>query len=89
MNNDSINAQDKQAKIRLLISLVQDEFVKIKPEEYNLVDEQIIPSKTKYSSIRQYNPKKPKKCDSNILFELASLVLCMTFSFMMRKTLLS
>ena len=41
--------------------MVQDEFVKIEPEEHNSVDEHIIPSKTKYSSIRQYNPKKPKK----------------------------
>ena len=33
----------------------------MEPEEYHSVDEQIIPSKTKYSSIRQYNPKKPVK----------------------------
>ena len=28
---------------------------------YPLVEEQIIPSKTKFSSIQQYNPRKPKK----------------------------
>ena len=41
--------------------MVRDEFVKIESEEHNSVDEKIIPSKTKYSFIRQYNPKKPKK----------------------------
>ena len=39
VNNDSINAQDKLDKIYPL---------KIEPEEYNSVDEQIILSKTKY-----------------------------------------
>ena len=48
-------------KIRPLISMVQDEFVKMEPEECNSVDKQIILLKTKYLSIRQYNPKKPKK----------------------------
>ena len=58
VNNDTINVQDKLAKILRLISMVQDEFVKIEPKEYNSVEEQVIPLKTKYSSIRQYNPKK-------------------------------
>ena len=61
VNNDSINTQGKLAKVPSFISIVQDEFVKIEPEEYNLFDEQVIPLKAKYSSIRQYNPKKPKK----------------------------
>ena len=34
MNNNSINAQDKLAKIRPLISMVRDEIVKIEPEKY-------------------------------------------------------
>ena len=59
--NGSINAQDKLDQIRPLISMVQEEFVKKELEEYNLVDEQIIPLKKKYLSIRQYNPKKLKK----------------------------
>ena len=41
--------------------MVQEKFVKIEPEEYNLVNEQIIPPKRKYSPIRQYNAKKPRK----------------------------
>ena len=32
------------------------------PEVENSVDEQIIPAKTRYSGIRQYNLKKPDKC---------------------------
>ena len=35
--------------------------LKIIPEESHSVDEQIIPAKTRYSNIRQYNPKKPVK----------------------------
>ena len=61
VNNESINGEDKLAKIRPLILALRNQFVKVEPEEYHSVDEQIIPSKTKYSSIRQYNPKKPKK----------------------------
>ena len=59
--NVSINAQDKLAQIRPSISMVQEKFVKKDPEEYNLVDKQIIPLQKKYSSLRQYNPKKLKK----------------------------
>ena len=35
--------------------------LQIEPEQDNSIDEQIIPAKAKYSGIRQYNPKKPKK----------------------------
>ena len=34
---------------------------KVEPDEFHAIDEQIIPSKTKVSKIRQYNPKKPRK----------------------------
>ena len=61
VNNDSIDPSDKLAKIRPIITAVRNECIKVEPEEFNSVDEQIIPSKTKFSSIRQYNPKKPKK----------------------------
>ena len=47
VSNDSTNAQDKLAKIHLLISMLREEFVKMELDEYNSVDEQIIPSKTK------------------------------------------
>ena len=77
MNNDCVNTQNKLTKIRPLILIVRDEFVKIEPEEEcNSVDEQIIPSKTKYLSIRQYNSKKPKK------WELKNLVRAGIYGFM-------
>ena len=61
-NNDYDElTDDKLFKIRPLIEAVRDECVKVEPEEYQSVDEQIIPSKTKFSKVRQYNPKKPKK----------------------------
>ena len=41
--------------------MIRDEFVKTEIEEFNLVGKQMIPSKTKYLSISQYNLKKPKK----------------------------
>ena len=90
VNNDSINTQDKLAKSSPLISMVQDEFVKMKPEEYNSVDKQIIPSKAKYLSINTIRldntiRKSQKSGDAKILFTVASLDLCMTFSFKIRK----
>ena len=71
VSNDSISTQDKLAKTRPLISMVREEFVKTEPEECNSV---IIPSKTNYSSIRHYNPKKLKRWGLKILFALASLL---------------
>ena len=76
VNNDSINVQDKLTKIHSLISIVRDKFVKIEPEEYNLFGEQIIPSKAKYLSIRQYNQKNPKN------WGFKNLVLAGIFGFM-------
>ncbi|XP_065055887.1 piggyBac transposable element-derived protein 2-like isoform X2 [Rhopilema esculentum] len=62
VDNDMSEGQaDKLFKINPIIDAVRDECRKIEPEEFQTVDEQIIPSKTKYSKIRQYNPKKPKK----------------------------
>jgi hypothetical protein len=51
----------KLAKIQPVIDIFHEQCVKIKPEESHSVDEQIIPAKTKYSEIRQYNPQKPVK----------------------------
>ena len=55
------STKDKLFKIRPVVELVRQQCLKIIPEECHSVDEQIIPTKTKYSGIRQYNPKKPKK----------------------------
>lgn len=63
VDNNSFDPEknDKLFKIRPLIKAIRNECVKVEPEEYQSVDEQIIPSKTKRSKIHQYNPKKPKK----------------------------
>ena len=87
-NIDSINVQDKLTKLWPLISIVQDEFVKIEPEEYNSDVEQIIPSKKSIHFFLAIQIQKSQKNqDSKMLFRLASQVLCMTFLFMMKKTL--
>ena len=41
-----------------MIEAIRNECVKVTPGEYHSVDNQIISSKTKYTKIRQYNPKK-------------------------------
>ena len=55
------NVPDKLFKIRPVLEKVRNQCLLIQPEECHAVDEQIIPSKTRYSKIRQYNPKKPNK----------------------------
>ena len=61
MYNVSINTQDKFAQIRPSISMVQEEFVKKEPEEYNLVDKQIIPLKKKVFVYQTIQSEKAKK----------------------------
>ena len=51
----------KLFSIQPVIDHVREQFRKVSPEECHSVDEQIIPAKTRYSGIRQYNPKKPTK----------------------------
>ena len=46
--------------------------MKFEPKEFHSIDEQIIPSKKKFSSIRQYNPKKPKKFEFKYLVHAGS-----------------
>ena len=72
INNDDIDKNDKLAKITPIINAVRDECIKVEPEEHHSVDEQIIPSKTKFSSIHEYNPKKPKKWGFNNLVRTGS-----------------
>lgn len=61
-DKDSINTQSaKLAKIKPIINLVKNECIEVELEEFHAIDEQIIPSKTKFSKTRQYNPKKPRK----------------------------
>ncbi|XP_065583822.1 piggyBac transposable element-derived protein 3-like [Artemia franciscana] len=51
---------DKIHKVRPLIEMIRDNFMKIPPEEHQAVDEQIVPTKRRIS-LKQYNPKKPHK----------------------------
>jgi len=60
-NDSDHDNNDKLFKIRPMLVGVRNECVKIEPEEHHSIDEQIIPSKTKYTKIRQYNPNKPCK----------------------------
>ena len=52
VNNDEIDKNDKLAKITPIVDNVRNQCIEVEPEEYHSVDEQIIPSKTKFSSIR-------------------------------------
>ena len=72
VNNDEIDKNYKLAKIRPIVDIVRNRCIEVEPEEYHSVDKQIVPSKTKFSSIRQYNPKKPKKWDFKNLVRAGS-----------------
>lgn len=60
-NDSQHDNNDKLFKIKPILIAVRNECIKIEPEEHHSIDEQIIPSKTKFTKIRQYNPKKPCK----------------------------
>ena len=55
------NVNNTIFKIQPVLDHVKNNCILIEPEREHSVDEQIIPAKTKYNGIRQYNPKKPKK----------------------------
>ena len=70
-----------------LIYHVRNNCCSIKPETENSVDEQIIPAKTKYSGIRQYNPKKPVKWGfKNFVRSGSSYLIMYDFCVYCRKT---
>ena len=80
LDNNNIDKNDKLDKITPS-EAVRNEFVKVEPDEFHSIDEQIIPWKTKFSSIHQYNPKKLKNGDLIILSVLGPLVLCTTYIY--------
>ena len=56
------NQNDQLFKIKPLLELVCQNYLKVKPEEIHSIDEQIIPAKAERSDdVRQYNPKKIHK----------------------------
>lgn len=52
--------QDKLFKLRPVIDRIRNKCRSLGQEEYNSIDEQIIPSKFR-SSVKQYMPKNPNK----------------------------
>ena len=52
---------NKLYKIDPILQSLRENCQKIEQEEFQSIDEQIVPAKTKFSGIRQYNPKKPHK----------------------------
>ena len=63
------NKNDKLFKISPVLNHVRKNCLQIEPEQNNFIDEPIIPAKTKYSGIGQYNPKKPKKKKKKMGFQ--------------------
>lgn len=62
------NKGNKLYKIQHVLDHVRNNCIKVEPEREHSIDEQIILAKTKYSGIRQYNPKKTGQVGgSNIL----------------------
>ncbi|CAB3977807.1 Hypothetical predicted protein [Paramuricea clavata] len=59
--DDPDNKDNRLYKVLPVIEGVRQNCLKVEPEISHSIDEQIIPAKTKYSGIRQYNPKKPTK----------------------------
>ena len=50
VDNDTVHdVNDKLFKIKPILDLAQKKCVKIEPEEFHAVNEQIIPSKTKFT----------------------------------------
>lgn len=60
-DNSTIDASNSLYKVEPILSYLRNNCQKLEQEEYQSIDEQIVPAKTKYSGIRQYNPKKPHK----------------------------
>ena len=53
--------QDKLWKIRPWLNKFRENCLKLVPEEYNSIDEQMVPFKGKFSRIKQYMQNKPHK----------------------------
>ena len=59
--DDVANKNNKLFKVQPILDGVRKNCLLIEPEEKHSIDEQIIPAKTKFSGIRQYNANKPVK----------------------------
>ena len=83
-NNDIILPDniDKLFKIHHLLSSLLTKFQSTPIDEQLSLDEQIVPFKGK-SSLKQYNPNKPKKLDTRYLFTVTTRALYIISRFMM------
>nr|XP_047132645.1 piggyBac transposable element-derived protein 3-like [Hydra vulgaris] len=54
------NCTDKLYKIRPIINMLKESFISLKHDKILCIDEQVVPFKGR-SSLKQYNPHKPKK----------------------------
>ena len=61
MKDNPGNIGNKLYKIATVTDHVKQNCNKIEPEQYQSMDEQIVPAKTLFSGIRHYNPKKTTK----------------------------
>ena len=60
--NNPENSKDKLFKVTPLLELVRNNYIKVKPEKSDSIDEQIIPAKTtRDGGVEQCNPKKIHK----------------------------
>ena len=80
MKDNPGNIGNKLYKIATVTDHVKQNCNKTEPEQYQSMDEQIVPAKTLFSGIRHYNPKKQQNGASKMLFILASVVLSMISS---------
>ena len=55
------NKNNRLYKVQPVLETVRKNCLKVEQETDHSIDKQIIPAKTKYSGIRQYNPRKPVK----------------------------
>lgn len=58
------NENDKLFQIHPILEGIRANCINVELEEVQLIDEQIIPAKTKSSGVRQCNPQIPKNGDS-------------------------
>lgn len=64
--DEPMNKDNRLYKIQPVLNTVRQNCLKLEPEVNHSIEEQIIPAKTKYSGIGQYNPKKLTKWGFNL-----------------------
>ena len=73
----TLKTQNKPYKVPSVIVHVKKNCIKIEPEQYQSIDEQIVPAKLVLVEYYNRTPKKQQNGASKILFVLAPVVLFM------------